>query len=46
VLASPDLYQAMAKQAPESIVARLAASTVGHYDKMFEFVHNKAGGDA
>lgn len=46
VLASPESYQAMAKQAPESVVDRLAASTVGHYDKMFEFVHNRAGGDA
>lgn len=43
MLNSSELYEAMVKQAPESVASRLAASTVRHYDEMFEFVHKRAG---
>lgn len=46
LLASPESFQAMASHAPESVTSRLAEVTVLHYDKMFEFVHQRAGEDA
>ena len=43
VLASPEMLESMGKNGPESVASRLASSTVGHYDQMFEFVHQYAG---